>query len=63
MKFSLLMTDIPVYVYCKFEMAIIKYALHVVISKNVRITFLYILSIYKMNLGVSKDRELNQSDP
>ena len=63
MEFSLLMTDIPVYVFCKFEMSIIKYALHVVISKNVRIAFLYILSIYKMNLGVSKDRELNQSDP
>ena len=43
MKFGLLMTDIPVYVSCKFEMYIFKIAL--VISENVRIAFLYVLSI------------------
>ena len=43
MEFGLLMTDIPVYVSCKFEMYIIKIVL--VISENVRIAFLYVLSI------------------
>ena len=45
MEFGLLMTDIPVYMYvsCKFEMYIIKFVL--VISENVRIAFLYVLSI------------------
>ena len=43
MEVGLLMTDIPVYVSCKFEMYIIKIAL--VISENVRIAFLYVLSI------------------
>ena len=38
------MRDIPVYVSCKFEMYILKIAL--VISENVRIAFLYVLSIY-----------------
>ena len=38
------MRDIPVYVSCKFEMYIFKIAL--VISENVRIAFLYVLSIY-----------------
>ena len=44
MKFCILVTDIPVYVPCKFEMYIFKVAL--VISENVRIAFLYVLSIY-----------------
>ena len=43
MEFGLLMTDIPVNVSCKFEMHIFKIAL--VISKNDRIAFLYVLSI------------------
>ena len=38
------MRDIPVYVSCKFEMYIFKIAL--VISENVRIAFLYVLSIF-----------------
>ena len=44
MKFGLLMTNILVYASCKFEMHIFKIAL--VISENVRIVFLYVLSIY-----------------
>ena len=44
MEFGLLVTDIPVYVPCTFEMYIFKVPL--VISKNVRIAFLYVLSIY-----------------
>ena len=43
MEFGLLMTDIPVYVSCKFETYILKIVL--VISKNVCIAFLYVLSI------------------
>ena len=43
MVFGLLMTDIPVYISCKFVMYIFKIAL--VISENVRIAFLYVLSI------------------
>ena len=43
MEFGLLMTDIPVYISCKFELYIFKIAL--VISENVRIAFLYVLSI------------------
>ena len=43
MEFGLLMTDIPVYVSSKFEMYIFKIAL--VISENVCIAFLYVLSI------------------
>ena len=42
-EFGLLMTDIPVYVSCKFEMYIFKIAL--VISENVCIAFIYVLSI------------------
>ena len=45
MEFGLLMTDIPVYVSCKFEMYIIKIVL--VISENVRIAFLYVMSIFR----------------
>ena len=41
--FSLLMTDIPVYVFCKFEMYIINISLD--INENIRIAFLYVLSI------------------
>ena len=44
MEFGLLMTDIPVYISCKFKMYIFKNAQ--VISENVRIAFLYVLSIY-----------------
>ena len=44
MEFGLLMTDILVYVSCKFEIYIFKTAL--VISENNRIAFLYVLSIY-----------------
>ena len=43
MELGLLMTDIPVYVSWKFVMYIFKIAL--VISENVRIAFLYVLSI------------------
>ena len=43
MEFGLLMAGIPVYVTCELEMYIIKIAL--VISENVRVTFLYVLSI------------------
>ena len=45
MEFGLLMTDILVYVSCKFEIHILKIAL--VISENVRIAFLYVLSILR----------------
>ena len=44
MEFGLLMTDRAVYVSCKFEMYIFKIAL--VISENVCIAFLYVLSIF-----------------
>ena len=43
MEFGILMADIPVYVSCKFEMYIFKSVL--VISENVCIAFLYVLSI------------------
>ena len=43
MEFGLLVTDMPVYVPCKFDMNIFKVAL--VINKNVRIAFLYVLNI------------------
>ena len=43
MKFGLLMTDIPVYVFWKFEMYIFKIAKG--ISENIHIAFLYVLSI------------------
>ena len=46
MEFGLLMTDILVYVYCKFEMYIFKIAL--VISENVSIAFLYVLGIVQI---------------
>ena len=45
MEFGLLMTDIPVYISCKFVMYIFKITL--VISENVRIVFLYVLSIFE----------------
>ena len=44
MEFGQLMIDILVYVSCKFEMCIFKIVQ--VISKNVCIAFLYVLSIY-----------------
>ena len=43
MEFGKLMTDILVDVSCKFEMYIVKIAQ--VINENVRIAFLYVLSI------------------
>ena len=43
MKFGQLMTDILVNVSCKFEMYIFK--ISKVINENVRIAFLYVLSI------------------
>ena len=45
LEFDLQMRDIPFYVSCKFEMYILKIAL--VISENLRIAFLYVLSIYQ----------------
>ena len=44
MEFGQLMIDILVYVSCKFEIDIFKIAQ--VISENVRIAFLYVLSIH-----------------
>ena len=44
MEFDQLMIDILVYVSCKFEMYFFKIAQF--ISENVRIAFLYVLSIY-----------------
>ena len=49
MEFSQLMIDILLYVACKIEMYIFKIAL--VISENVRIAFLYVLSIYTYLCG------------
>ena len=46
MELGLLVTDLPVYVPCRFEMYIFKFAL--VISENVRIAFLYVLSIFSL---------------
>ena len=43
MEFGLLMTDIQVYVSCKFEIYIFEIAL--LISENDRIAFLYVRSI------------------
>ena len=42
------MRDIPVYVSCKFEMYILKIAR--VISENVRIAFLFVLSIFDIDI-------------
>ena len=47
MEFGILLADIPVFVSCKIEMYIFKFAL--VISEIVRIAFLYLLSIYYTN--------------
>ena len=47
MEFGLQMTDRPVYVSCKFEMYVFKIAL--VISENVCIAFLNVLSIVCSN--------------
>ena len=44
MEFGQLIIDILVYVSCKFEMYILRIAF--VITENVRIAFLYVLSIY-----------------
>ena len=56
-KLGQLMIDIPVYVSCKFEMYIFKIAQ--VISENVRIAFLYVLSIVMLLL---KPRQKNKKD-
>ena len=55
MEFGLLMTDIPVYVFCKFEMYIFKIAL--VISENVCIAFLYVQSIYEGIFSVQRRKD------
>ena len=47
LEFGQIMIDILVYVSCKFEMYILKIAQ--VISENVRIAFLYVLSILRCN--------------
>ena len=52
MEFDQLMTDILVYVSCKFEMYICKIAQ--VISENIRIAFLYVLSICLLSPAFSK---------
>ena len=49
LEFGLIMRDIPVYVCCRFEMYIYKIAL--VISENLRIAFLYVLSIKMVIMG------------
>ena len=49
MEFGQLITDILVNVSCKFEMYIFKVAQ--VINENVRIAFLYVLSIYTIISG------------
>ena len=51
MEFGLIMTDIPAYVSSKFEMYIFKIAQ--VISENVRIAFLYELSIVIIYVFIS----------
>ena len=48
MEIGLLMTDMPVYASCKFEMYIFQIVL--IISVNVRIAFLYVLSIETVSL-------------
>ena len=48
MEFGQLMIDILVYVSCKFEMYILKIAK--VMSENIRIAFLYVLSIYQISI-------------
>ena len=52
MAFGLVMADIPVYVSCKYEIYIFKIAL--VISENVCIAFLYVLSIYTLISCITK---------
>ena len=47
MEFGLLITDVPIYISCKFVMYIFKIAL--VISENVRITFFNVLCIYTVD--------------
>ena len=60
MEFGLLMTDIQVYVSCKFEMYIFKIAL--VISENVCIAFLYVLSIVCSNIMAHHDAQKLMSE-
>ena len=54
MEFGQLITDILVNVSCKFEMYILKIAQ--VINENVRIAFLYVLSIFKNACSQVSDR-------
>ena len=54
MEFKQLMTNILVYVSCKFKMYIFKIA--EVISENIRIAFLYVLSIYYCFLCIVKKK-------
>ena len=56
MEFKQLMTNILVYVSCKFKMYIFKIA--EVISENIRIAFLYVLSIYYCFLCIVKKNKL-----
>ena len=60
MEISQLMIDILVYVSCKFEMCIFKIAQ--VISENVHIAFLCVLSIYKSNRK-AMDRNWSNQKP
>ena len=55
MKFRQLMLDIQVNVSCKFEMYIFKIAK--VINENVRIAFLYVLSIFTYSCILMKTLE------
>ena len=55
MEFGQLMIDILVYVSCKFQMYIFKTAQ--VISENVRIAFLYVLSINQSFIPQRKPRD------
>ena len=55
------MADIPVYVSFKFEMYIFKIAL--VISENVRIAFLYVLSISLREFFPDAQEQLTEEDP
>ena len=61
MEFGQLMIDILVYVSCKFEMYIFKIAQ--VISENVRIAFLYVLSIHKVKLNRNQHQRTSKREP
>ena len=59
MEFGQLMIDILVYVSCKFEMYIFKIAQ--VINENIRIAFLYVLSIQYKTLLHIKSKNINKN--